>query len=79
MKIALGFLLAFGIGVVCRITGIPVPAPPVILGGLLVVAMTSGYLMVDHLAFHRPSKNKELWGGPTGSTTYSKAVGNRPR
>ncbi|MBB3060085.1 DUF1427 family protein [Microbulbifer rhizosphaerae] len=78
MKVVLGILLAFGIGVVCRLTGIPVPAPPVILGALLVVAMTSGYLIVDYLASHRPSKNKELCGGPTGSTKSSKSPGGKP-
>lgn len=77
MKIVLGFLLAFGIGVVCRITGIPVPAPPVILGALLVVAMTSGYLIVDYLASQRPSKNKDLCGGPTGSTKRTESPGEK--
>lgn len=45
MKITLGFLLAFAIGVTCRLAGIPVPAPTAIVGALLVVAMTAGYLI----------------------------------
>lgn len=40
MKIAQDFVLAFAIGAICRLAGIPVPAPPAIVGVLLVVAMT---------------------------------------
>jgi len=42
----LGLLLGLGIGVVCRLTGVPLPAPPVLVGALLVLAMTTGYLLV---------------------------------
>jgi XapX domain-containing protein len=77
MKIILGLLLAFGIGVVCQLTGIPVPAPPVIVGALLVVAMTSGYLLVDYYASHRPNKNQHLCGGPTGSTRDATSTGDK--
>lgn len=76
MKIVLGILLAFGIGVVCRLSGIPVPAPPVIVGALLVVAMTSGYLIVGYFAAHRPSKNRALCGGPSGSTRGGTSSGD---
>jgi XapX domain-containing protein len=44
MKILLGFLLAFGIGAVCRFAGIPSPAPNAIIGSLLVVSMSLGYV-----------------------------------
>ena len=44
MKILLGFLLAFGIGAICRFAGIPSPAPNAILGSLLVVSMSLGYV-----------------------------------
>jgi XapX domain-containing protein len=60
MKIILGFLLAFGIGAVCRFAGIPSPAPNAILGSLLVVSMSLGYVTAGrylHLSkntsFHR--------------------------
>jgi XapX domain-containing protein len=49
MKIALGFLLALAIGAGCRWLGIPSPSPPLLLGALLVVAMTVGYSLADHL------------------------------
>lgn len=66
MKIALGFLLAFGIGVVCRVAGVPLPAPPVLIGALLVVAMSTGYVLTDRVARHREAKNQALCGGPSG-------------
>jgi XapX domain-containing protein len=60
MKILLGFLLAFGIGAVCRFAGIPSPAPNAILGSLLVVSMSLGYVtagrylhLSKNMTFHR--------------------------
>ena len=51
MKIAIGLVLAVVIGVICRVADIPVPAPPALIGALLVVSMTSGFLIMDrHLA-----------------------------
>lgn len=43
----LGIALALAIGIVCRLTDIPVPAPPKLQGALLVVAMTAGFLVGD--------------------------------
>lgn len=67
MKIALGLILALLIGVVCRVAGIPVPAPPAIVGALLVLAMTVGYLLADQYAT-RPAVHKKHCGGPTGAS-----------
>jgi XapX domain-containing protein len=39
-----GLILAFGIGIGCRLLDIPLPAPPKIQGALLVVAMTVGFI-----------------------------------
>lgn len=66
MKIALGLLLAFAIGVICRLGGIPSPAPPALIGALLVLAMTIGYVLTDRYAGHREAKSKPFCGGPTG-------------
>ena len=44
MKLFFGFLVAFGIGAFCRLTRIPSPAPQAIVGSLLVVTMSVGYL-----------------------------------
>ena len=66
MKVALGLFLALAIGVACRLAGIPLPAPPVLIGALLVLAMTLGYVVTDRLAVHREAKSKPLCGGPSG-------------
>jgi XapX domain-containing protein len=66
-KPALGLLLALVIGSACRLFGVPVPAPPAIVGGLLVLSMTLGYLAVGRVAGHRPTSTAPLCGGPTGS------------
>lgn len=47
MKLLIGLVLAFGIGAACRWFDIPAPAPPALQGALLVVAMTSGYMVAD--------------------------------
>ena len=47
MKVALGLLIALAIGVGCRWFDLPLPAPPRIVGALLVVAMTVGFLRAD--------------------------------
>jgi len=44
MRVVLGFVLAFSIGAVCRLARIPSPAPNALLGSLLVVAMSVGYI-----------------------------------
>jgi len=47
MRLIFGFLLAFGIGAVCRLARIPSPAPNAIVGALLVVSMSTGYVLTD--------------------------------
>ncbi|MBD9528795.1 MULTISPECIES: DUF1427 family protein [Paracoccus] len=42
-----GLLLGFLIGSGCRWFDLPLPAPPRIVGALLVVAMTLGFLGAD--------------------------------
>ena len=58
MKMAIGFLLAFVIGALCKIAGIPVPAPPAIMGALMVLSMTSGYVLAGNYA-----RGKQEGGG----------------
>jgi XapX domain-containing protein len=67
IKIALGLLLGFGIGALCRWLGIPSPAPPVLSGALLVVAMTLGYIGIDRWFAKQAARHKHLCGGPDGS------------
>lgn len=66
MKIAIGLLLGLLIGAGCRLAAIPVPAPPAIVGALLVLAMTVGYLLTDRFASHRAAVNRKHCGGPSG-------------
>ncbi len=66
MKAVLGLLLGFLIGVGCRIANIPLPAPPVFVGALLVLAMTLGYSLIDRVAPNRKAQQRNNCGGPTG-------------
>ncbi|MGP1395522.1 MAG: DUF1427 family protein [Inquilinaceae bacterium] len=47
-----GILLGFLIGVGCRWFDLPLPAPPRIVGALLVVAMTVGFIGADLALAH---------------------------
>ena len=67
MKSIIGLTLAFGIGFACRWFGIPSPAPPIIVGALLVVAMTIGYLLVDRV-MTQPARHAIDCAGPSGLT-----------
>ncbi|WP_445504083.1 DUF1427 family protein [Microvirga sp. G4-2] len=49
LQIALGLIIAFGIGAFCRWVDIPSPAPPKIVGALLVVSMTAGFLLTGRI------------------------------
>jgi XapX domain-containing protein len=76
MKSMIGIVLAFALGFSCRAFGIPSPAPPLILGALLVMAMTVGYLAVDRRT-PSPAKHAPDCDGPSGlaaSQTLSKPI-----
>jgi XapX domain-containing protein len=53
MRLVFGFLLAFGIGIFCRVARIPSPAPQAIIGSLLIVAMSTGFVVADWLMDRR--------------------------
>ncbi len=65
MKAGIGLVLAFTVGFACRAFGIPSPAPPVILGALLVMAMTVAYIGVDRW-MGKPARQAANCGGPSG-------------
>ena len=44
-----GFFVALFLGAFCRYMKIPSPAPQALLGSLLVVAVTLGYILMDRL------------------------------
>lgn len=66
LKLGIGIVLGLGIGLGCRWLGIPAPAPPVIEGALLVVAMTAGYEIADRWLASRAALHRVNCGGPTG-------------
>ena len=68
VKVVLGLLLGLAVGATCRWLNIPSPAPPVLTGALLVVAMTLGYLATDRWFARREAAQRALCGGPDGST-----------
>lgn len=47
MKTAIAFLIVLLIGAGCRWFELPVPSPPKLIGALLVLTMTVGYLAAD--------------------------------
>ena len=65
MKLLIGLVLGFSIGALCNIFIVPVPAPPVIEGALLVLAMTIGYQLVDK-RMSTKAKSSHQCGGPDG-------------
>lgn len=73
LKIIVGLVVGLAIGAGCRWFDIPVPSPPSLIGALLVVAMTSGYMLADMLITRhaaapglRQASTRHLCGGPTG-------------
>ena len=49
MTALLGLLLGLAIGAGCRWFDLPLPAPPKLVGALLVVFMTVGFLTADYV------------------------------
>jgi len=71
IKIVAGLILGLLIGSACRWFDIPLPGPPKLVGALLIVAVTLGYIATDKLiASHFPTKGpaltEDMCGGPTG-------------
>ena len=56
VKIIAGIVLGFAIGASCRWLDIPVPAPPKLVGALLVVSLTLGYVLTDHFLARRAAE-----------------------
>jgi XapX domain-containing protein len=66
LKICIGLLLGFGIGIGCRLGNIPSPAPPVLTGALLVFSMTIGWILTDRWFAGRPNLHENDCAGPNG-------------
>jgi XapX domain-containing protein len=76
-KIGLGLLLGLAIGAACRLLDIPSPAPPVLAGAGLVVAMTLGYSLADWWLGGETAQHRENCGGPDGSLRNSSDKGTQ--
>ncbi len=75
MRSLLGLALAFLLGVACRWFKIPVPSPPKLLGALLVVATTIGYMAADNYlakAEERASTPARLSGDATSPAPFGR-------
>jgi XapX domain-containing protein len=72
IRIVIGIALGLFIGAGCRWFDIPVPAPPKLIGAVLVVAMTVGYLGTDRLLSNRPAETAHLSSGPTAGAASPK-------
>ncbi|HXD05216.1 MAG TPA: DUF1427 family protein [Burkholderiaceae bacterium] len=59
-KVSLGLALGFAIGVACRILDIPSPAPSMLSGALLVMAMTIGYVVTDRWLELNAARRRDL-------------------
>jgi XapX domain-containing protein len=74
-KIITGLFLGFLIGIGCRFFDIPLPSPPKLIGALVVLSMTFGYVGMDYLLARHAKKTASIarslttaqyCGGPTG-------------
>jgi XapX domain-containing protein len=71
VKAILGLMLGLLIGAACKFFDIPVPSPPKLVGAMLVVSMTLGYVMTDRYmtAKSKPAATTSaMCGEPTGDT-----------
>jgi XapX domain-containing protein len=68
LKTVVGFALAFALGAACRWIEIPVPAPNRLIGALLVLAVTLGYVATDAFLGPSPAEASEA-GGPSAEAS----------
>jgi XapX domain-containing protein len=73
MKLLIGVVVSFVVGLGCRYFDVPVPSPPAVPGALLVLAMTIGYSSTNALLNRKGNlaTTAHLCGGPTGSPTVT--------
>jgi XapX domain-containing protein len=71
VKIIAGMILGLVIGAGCRWFDIPLPGPPKLVGVLLILSITLGYMATDKFiatsfSAKGPALTKDMCGGPTG-------------
>jgi XapX domain-containing protein len=75
MRLILGFMLAFAIGAVCRLARIPSPASNALVGSLLVVAMSFGYIAAERALTGAHHSLPETTGAAQSSIKGAKSCG----
>ena len=60
IKGLIGLFIGFLLGAICRWLDIPVPSPPKLLGALLVVATTVGYMSADRFLMKRADSRPQI-------------------
>lgn len=72
-KIIYGVIFALAVGIFCRGMNIPAPAPPSLIGALMVFSVSLGYVATDYLVTRnaklhtqRPNTTRHLSGGHIG-------------
>ena len=79
VKAIIGLLVAFSVGFICRALGIPSPAPPMVMGAVLVMAMTVGYILMDRALGHATRPHRHAADADrSASTLASKPLGDPP-
>ena len=78
IKIIAGLILGLVIGAGCRWFDNPLPGPPKLVGALLIVSITVGYIATDkimakHFSTKGPALTREMCGGPTGDVISRRA------
>ena len=69
----IGIALGLAIGVACRLLDIPLPAPPKLVGALLVLAMTLGYVGIDAMLASGETVLSALTARPESPWTHNKS------
>lgn len=83
LKYTIALVLAFTIGAACRWFSLPAPAPPMLQGAFLVLAMTLGFASVDKLlasqaAATTPPPVTTTTPGGTGTSTAPALPSSQP-
>jgi XapX domain-containing protein len=68
IKMIAGIVLGLLIGAGCRWFDVPAPAPPKLIGAILVVAMTVGYLGADRLMSQHSATAVRVANGPSSDS-----------
>lgn len=84
-KIIYGILFGLAAGVFCRWMNIPAPAPPSLIGALMVFSVSMGYYITDvviarsaKLHSERPNTTHHISGGHSGKPALNRTTNQVP-